>query len=101
MLTFEEAKNQAERIAKTISLQNQLMLREPFLEELFLEEEHCWMFFVKELFDGQLNVVFANLSAIAVSKKGETRIVFNYYKDIHQAISYTKELSDYFLKEGL
>lgn len=101
MITFEEAKNYAEIIAENISLKNKLMLEKPFLEDLFLEDEHCWMFFVRESFDNQLNVVFSNLSAVAISKKGEARIVFNYYKDIDQATSYLKELSDYFLREGL
>jgi len=101
-ITFEQAKNMAEKFSREDLLD---YIKDPevtFLHEVTLEAEYCWFFFYNP------NIIIPEekwslkmLGAYAISKKGEACHTYNYLEDPIKVKDYLIAMSGYFNKKGL
>ena len=99
--TFAEARLQAAAAIKEL-LYTQADLQgtpPPYLSRDYMEAESCWIFFRHERIHIAPTSAPAN-SAIAISKKGEARLVADYRDNPERAREYLQTLSDHFIRHG-
>ena len=99
--TFAEARLQAAAAIKEL-LYTQADLQgtpPPYLSRDYMEAESCWIFFRHERIHVSPASGPAN-SAIAVSKKGEVRLVADYRENPERAREYLQTISAHFIRHG-
>jgi hypothetical protein len=72
----------------------------PFLEDSFIEAQHCWMFFRNRDIAVAPERALAD-EAYVVSKRGTVRTVVNYIDDQKEAANYLQKMSDYFATNNM
>ena len=96
MITLNQARKKAEKMAKENFEFSNMIVSAPFIRDYYLEEDGCWMFFLREDIKIPSNKWMANVAFI-ISKEGEERLIGNLIDNIDEAKSYNKEMSDYFI----
>jgi hypothetical protein len=72
----------------------------PFLSDVYLEAEHCWMFFRNDAIVTPPERALDDC-AYVVSKRGHLRYVVNYAAEPQKADAYNKKMSEYFAAHNL
>lgn len=97
MITFAEAKLLAESTARENF--NWLPLKQPYLSEIYIEKEYCWIFFIHESVPvaPEGSICF---TAYAVSKKGNIRDVYDFRSDEQKMSDFADKMSNYFFSSN-
>lgn len=100
-ITFEQAKNMAEKLSRQDLLDYVEDPNIPFLHEITLEAEYCWFFFYNpNIIIPEEQWLLKMLGAYAISKKGEVSRTYNYLDDPMKAKDYLMAMSAYFNRKG-